>query len=103
MIHLMLIFHRDTVHQKYVLPLAIFFSTCKVGDLFDCYLTSGGMYDEEVSVAGDEEDGEGGEEDAGRLDRTDQLAQNLLRGKRHNFLAVFNAALQLAMFWPRVQ
>ena len=25
-----------------------------------------------------EEDGEGGEEDAGRLDRTNQLAQNLL-------------------------
>ena len=58
------------------------------------------MDDEEVSVAGDEEDGEGGEEDAGRLDRPDQLAQNLLQGKRHDF---FNATLQLAMFWPRVQ
>ena len=39
------------------------------------------MDDEEVSVTGDEEDGEGGEEDAGRLDRTNQLAQNLLKKK----------------------
>ena len=60
------------------------------------------MDDEEVSVAGDEEDGEGGEEDTGRLDRSDQLAQNLLK-KRYHFLGGFNAALQLAMFCPRVQ
>ena len=37
------------------------------------------MDDEEVSVAGDEEDGEGGEEDTGRLDCSNQLAQNLLK------------------------
>ena len=39
------------------------------------------MDDEEVSVTGDEENGEGGEEDAGGLDRTNQLAQNLLKKK----------------------
>ena len=82
--------------------LHYFFSTWKVGDLFDCYLTSGGMDNEEVSVAGDEEDGEGGEEDAGRLDRTNQLAQNLLK-KRASFSDCFYVACQHAMFWPRVQ
>ena len=43
------------------------------------------MDDEEVSVTGDEEDGEGGEEDAGGLDRTNQLAQNLLKKKNITF------------------
>ena len=37
------------------------------------------MDNEEVSVTGDEENGEGGEEDAGGLDRPNQLAQNLLK------------------------
>ena len=59
--------------------------TLLLSDLFDCYLTSGGMDDEEVSVTGDEENGEGGEEDAGGLDRTDQLAQNLLKKKNITF------------------
>ena len=60
------------------------------------------MDDEEVSVTGDEEDGEGGEEDAGRLDRTNQLAQNLLKTKAL-FSGCFYVACQRAMFWPRVQ
>ena len=46
------------------------------------------MDNEEVSVTGDEENGEGGEEDAGGLDRPNQLAQNLLK-KRYNFLLFF--------------
>ena len=49
------------------------------------------MDDEEVSVTGDEEDGEGGEEDAGGLDRTNQLAQNLLKKQNITFW-VFQAA-----------
>ena len=37
------------------------------------------MDDEEVAVDGDEEDGEGGEEDAGRLNDTSQLAKDFLK------------------------
>ena len=36
------------------------------------------MDDEEVAITGDEQDREGGEEDARRLDRSDQLAENRL-------------------------
>ena len=36
------------------------------------------MDDEEVAIAGDEQDREGGEEHARRLDRSDQLAENRL-------------------------
>ena len=36
------------------------------------------MDDEEVAVDGDEEDGEGGEEDAGGLNDTSQLAKDFL-------------------------
>ena len=43
------------------------------------------MNNEEVSVAGDEKDREGGEEDAGGLNRPDQLAQNLLKKKKNIF------------------
>ena len=60
----------------------------KLNDLFDCYLTSGGMNNEEVSVAGNEKDREWGEEDAGGLNRPDQLAQNLLK-KKKTFSCVF--------------
>ena len=37
------------------------------------------MYDEEVSVNGDQEDGEGGEENAGGLRGPNQLTHYLLR------------------------
>ena len=46
------------------------------------------MNNEEVSVAGNEKDREGGEEDAGGLNRPDQLAQNLLK-KKKTFSSVF--------------
>ena len=51
------------------------------------------MDNEEVSVTGDEENGEGGEEDAGGLDRPNQLAQNLL--KKGIISGVFYAASNL--------
>ena len=59
------------------------------------------MDNEEVSVTGDEENGEGGEEDAGGQDRPNQLAQNLL--KKGIISGGFLCCFQLAMFWPRVQ
>ena len=56
--------------------------------LFDRYLSSRGPDYEEVSVHGDQEDREGGEEDAGRLGGADQLAQDLLKKcpDQNNFL-----------------
>ena len=50
----------------------------KVFYLFDRDLPSRGPDYEEVSVHGDQEDREGGEEDAGGLGGADQLAQDLL-------------------------
>ena len=41
-------------------------------------LVAGGVDDEEVAIAGDEQDRERGEEHARRLDRSDQLAENRL-------------------------
>ena len=46
--------------------------------LLDRYLSSRGPDYEEVSVHSDQEDREGGEEDAGGLGSADQLAQDLL-------------------------
>ena len=43
------------------------------GDLSSC-----GVYDVSVSVQGDQQDGEGGEEDTGGLGGSHQLAHNLL-------------------------
>ena len=53
--------------------------------LLDGNLVASGVDDEEVAVDGDEENGEGGEEDAGGLDRTNQLAQNLLKKQNITF------------------
>ena len=47
-------------------------------DLLDGYLAAHGPHDEEVAVHRDQEDREGGEEDAGGLGGADQLAQDLL-------------------------
>ena len=43
------------------------------------------MDDEEVSVTGDEENGEGGEENAGGLNDTSQLAKDFLKVNIHKF------------------
>ena len=61
----------------------------KGNHLFDGDLVAGGVDDEEVAVDGDEQDREGGEEDAGGLDRPDQLAQDLL-GITHNISQCVN-------------
>ena len=50
-----------------------------LSDLFCGYLSGSRVDDEDVSVHGDEEDGEGGEEDAGGLGGPHQLAQHLLQ------------------------
>ena len=50
----------------------------KGNHLFDGDLVAGGVDDEEVAVDGDEQDREGGEEDAGWLDEGRQLAKNFL-------------------------
>ena len=46
--------------------------------LFDGDLVTSGVDNEEVAVDGDEQDREGGEEDAGGLDDPRQLAQDFL-------------------------
>ena len=58
--------------------IKIIFETFRCCHLFDRDLTSSGVDDEEVAIAGDEQDREGGEEHARRLDRSDQLAENRL-------------------------
>ena len=50
----------------------------KGNHLFDGDLVAGGVDDEEVAVDGDEQDREGGEEDARGLDDPRQLAQDFL-------------------------
>ena len=50
----------------------------KGNHLFDGDLVAGGVDDEEVAITGDEQDREGGEEHARRLDRSDQLAEDCL-------------------------
>ena len=50
----------------------------KGNHLFDGDLVAGGVDDEEVAIDGDEQDREGGEEDAGGLDDPRQLAQDFL-------------------------
>ena len=50
----------------------------KGNHLFDGDLVASGVDDEEVAVDGDEQDREGGEEDAGGLDDPRQLAQDFL-------------------------
>ena len=56
----------------------ISFETCCFWHLFDGDLFSSGVDDEEVAIAGDKQDQEGGEEHVRRLDRSDQLAENRL-------------------------
>ena len=50
----------------------------KGNHLFDGDLVASGVDNEEVAVDGDEQDREGGEEDAGGLDDPRQLAQDFL-------------------------
>ena len=50
----------------------------KGNHLFDGDLVAGGVDDEEVAIDGDEQDREGGEEDARGLDDPRQLAQDFL-------------------------
>ena len=53
----------------------------KGNHLFDGDLVAGGVDDEEVAVDGDEQDREGGEEDAGGLDDPGKLAEDFLKVK----------------------